>query len=85
MNSVVWHPHQPMIITAGVEKVIRIFSPFPFADDPGKKSSTTERARASTSAMSAAYSMMMSRGSDNDHSVDESLETLVFFDILVTT
>jgi hypothetical protein len=35
VNSVLFHPHQPLIVTAGVEKIVRQFSPFPYSHDPG--------------------------------------------------
>ena len=34
VNSVLFHPDQPIIVTAGVEKIVRQFSPFPFSTDP---------------------------------------------------
>ncbi|KAJ3193707.1 hypothetical protein HK101_004336 [Irineochytrium annulatum] len=33
VNSVVFHPHLPLIATAGVEKVVRLFAPFPLTSD----------------------------------------------------
>ena len=36
VNSVIHHPFLPAIYTAGVEKVVRVFSPFSFANEPGK-------------------------------------------------
>lgn len=42
VNSLIFHPHLPLIYTAGVEKLVRIFSPFPFID-PTLISSTQER------------------------------------------
>jgi hypothetical protein len=33
VNSVLFHPRLPMVATAGVEKVVRLFSPFPFNND----------------------------------------------------
>ena len=46
VNSVLFHPHLPLIYTAGVEKLVRIFSPFPFSN-PHILSSTQERDRGS--------------------------------------
>jgi len=44
VNSLLFHPHLPLIYTAGVEKLVRMFSPFPFID-PKLISSTQERVR----------------------------------------
>ncbi len=35
VNSTLFHPHFPLIFTAGVEKIVRQFSPFPYPSDPG--------------------------------------------------
>ncbi|KAJ3024460.1 UNVERIFIED_CONTAM: hypothetical protein HDU68_008149 [Siphonaria sp. JEL0065] len=32
VNSVLFHPSLPLIVTAGVEKIVRVFSPFPFSN-----------------------------------------------------
>ncbi|KAJ3059946.1 hypothetical protein HDU98_004037, partial [Podochytrium sp. JEL0797] len=32
VNSILFHPKIPLVVTAGVEKICRVFSPFPFRD-----------------------------------------------------
>ncbi|TPX72345.1 hypothetical protein SpCBS45565_g00415 [Spizellomyces sp. 'palustris'] len=80
VNSVVHHPTRPMVATAGVEKTIRMFSPFPFEANGDQK--TRERAR-STSHLNPLLTLQMMLHDEEDESIEEDLRTLTFFDLLL--
>ncbi|KND00766.1 uncharacterized protein SPPG_03879 [Spizellomyces punctatus DAOM BR117] len=80
VNSVVHHPTRPMVATAGVEKTIRMFSPFPFEANGDQK--TCERAR-STSHLNPLLTLQMMLHDEEDESIEEDLRTLTFFDLLL--
>ena len=93
VNSTLFHPYLPLIFTAGVEKLVRVFSPFKFVTDPGificflltlltlldRIASTEGRQRSNPSNLGSLFRM---RNLDEEENVEENMDTLAFFDIL---
>ncbi|KAJ3187967.1 hypothetical protein HDU85_006360 [Gaertneriomyces sp. JEL0708] len=80
VNSTHFHPQLPLLATAGVEKVVRIFSPFPMLK---KDDGTRERQPISAghTPFSPLVSLFLSHSDDN--STEEDLRTLTFFDLML--
>ncbi|KAJ3280280.1 hypothetical protein HK104_000779 [Borealophlyctis nickersoniae] len=89
VNSTLIHPHQPLIFTAGVEKVVRMFSPFPLSTDdissdmsPSKPTAPTERTRLPPAARGGG-DLLLFAAQEPDDSIEEDFRTLAFFDVLL--
>ncbi|KAJ3243761.1 hypothetical protein HDU78_011828 [Chytriomyces hyalinus] len=75
VNSIAFNPKSPVIATAGVEKVVRLFSPFPYEDydeDLDNKRDTVSRKRIS-----------QSRRTPNHETTEEDISILSEFDRIV--
>ncbi|CAI2161797.1 15510_t:CDS:10, partial [Funneliformis geosporum] len=86
VNSVIWHPHFPLIFSSGVEKIIKVHSAFPFSNkdyEPKVPQPPRPKFRQVTANHRSAYSS--SPYDEPEENMEEDPLTLRFFDLMLVT
>ncbi|CAG8663217.1 16694_t:CDS:2, partial [Funneliformis caledonium] len=85
VNSVIWHPHFPLIFSSGVEKIIKVHSAFPFSNkdyEPKVPQPPRPKLRRAANHRSAYSSSSYVEPEEN---MEEDPLTLRFFDLMLVT
>ncbi|KAI8854075.1 hypothetical protein BC829DRAFT_241826 [Chytridium lagenaria] len=84
VNSVLFHPQLPIIATAGVEKIVRLHSPFPMLNS-GDVSEQLPKSTRVPRTSSRPRSLSIFHAFEDDEHLDEDTAVLSEFDFLLIT
>jgi WD repeat-containing protein 22 len=81
VNNIAYHPSLPLMVSSGVEKVIKMWSPYPITSEHREPMKVRRRQPyLFTNPSFANYFDMLPTLRDNENSVIESEQTLALFD-----
>jgi WD40 repeat protein len=84
-NNIAYHPHYPAMCTSGVEKIIKVWSPYPMTEDDKEPHKRARRKPFGHQEARELVSEMYLFGHEEERDVTESTKTLALFDFFTLT